>query len=86
MEKQTKRFEDWIEVDCNECTHWWDNSCDGAKYPLERPRTPCNSFLATRSVIIPEQIKTLLRANKRLWWALAILACWNLGISIGRLL
>lgn len=52
----TKRFEDWYEVDCNECSHYWDNSCDGA---CKGSQKPCNSFLATRSVVIPAQIKSL---------------------------
>lgn len=49
-----KRFEDWTTVDCNECEHYWTNSCDGV---CKGSQKPCNSFLATRSVIIPEQIK-----------------------------
>lgn len=52
----SKRFEDWTTVDCNECEHYWTNSCDGA---CKGSQKPCNSFLATRSVIIPEQIKSL---------------------------
>lgn len=52
----SKRFEDWTTVDCNECEHYWTNSCDGA---CKGSQKPCNSFLATRSVIIPEQIKRL---------------------------
>lgn len=73
-----KRFEDWIEVDCNECAHYWDNSCDGAKTLLKGSRKPCNAFMATRSVLIPEQLKRLERAIKLIWWALLCFA-----ISIG---
>lgn len=62
MEKQdkqeTKLFSEWdSDVDCNDCEHYWDNSCDGAT--PKRLRRPCNSFLATRKVFIPEQIKAL---------------------------
>jgi hypothetical protein len=62
----TKRFEDWEEVNCNECEHYWTNSCDGVK---KGSKIACNSFLATRSIIIPLQIKSLQRAFK---WLLAI--------------
>lgn len=57
--KDTKRFSEWVEVDCNECQRYWDNSCDGCKDTLKGSKTPCNSFLATRSVIIPQQIEQL---------------------------
>lgn len=56
---ESKRFEDWVEVDCNECEHYWDSSCSGVKTPLKSDRKPCTSFLATRSVVIPLQIKAL---------------------------
>lgn len=52
-----KRFDGWEEVDCNECSNYWDNSCDGI--PPEGSRKPCNSFLAKRSVTIPLEIKSL---------------------------
>lgn len=55
------RFEDWYDVDCNECSHYWDSSCDGAK---KDTRMPCNSFLATRSVVIPEKQNALEKAFK----------------------
>lgn len=61
----SKRFEDWTTVDCNECEHYWTNSCDGA---CKGSQKPCNSFLATRSVIIPEQIKSL---RKQIRWLYA---------------
>ena len=58
-EKNKKRFEDWDDVDCNQCERYWDNSCDGA--PLKGSRRACTAFSATRSVIIPLQIKRLER-------------------------
>ena len=69
-EKQPKRFEDWEEVDCNDCVHYWDSSCDGAK---KDTRMPCNSFLATRSIVIPEKQKALEKAFKRQRIALYVL-------------
>ena len=64
-ENEPKRFSDWVEVDCNECQRYWDNSCDGCKDTLKGSKTPCNSFLATRSVIIPQEIERLRKANNR---------------------
>lgn len=65
---ENKRFSDWQEVDCNDCAHYWDSSCDA----LQGSRKPCNSFLATRSVIIPLQIKRLQKSVKWLTGALVI--------------
>jgi len=60
---ENKRFEDWEQVDCNQCARYWDSSCDSVS---EGKNRPCNSFLATRSVIIPEEIKRLKKAIKGL--------------------
>lgn len=65
-EKEPKRFEDWKEVSCNECERWWLNQCDGAKTHGKGSKMPCTSFLATRRVVIPLQIKSLQKANTRM--------------------
>lgn len=50
-------FDDWNEtVDCNNCAHYWDDSCSGV---CKGSKKPCNSFLATRSVVIPSQINAM---------------------------
>ena len=51
-----KRFEDWEKVDCNECVRYWDSSCDGVTKGSQKQ---CNSFLATRSVVIPARLNAL---------------------------
>lgn len=71
-EKNKKRFEEWEDVDCNQCERYWDNSCDGA--PLKGSRRACTAFSATRSVIIPLQIKRLERRLEGLTVASAIMA------------
>ena len=80
-----KRFEDWEKVDCNECARYWDSSCDGTAKDTKKP---CNSYLATRSVVLPEKIKKL---EKRVFWlslvvfgeyavgAIIVLVGWLLG-------
>jgi hypothetical protein len=57
--KEPKRFEDWIEVDCENCERWWLSQCDGVKTPSDAHKMPCTSFLATRKTVIPLQIKSL---------------------------
>lgn len=56
MNDTPKRFEDWEHVDCNDCSHYWDSSCDGAS---KGSKVGCNSYLATRSVVIPERLNKL---------------------------
>jgi hypothetical protein len=51
-----KRFEEWEKVDCNDCSHYWDSSCDGAS---KGSRVGCNSYSATRKVVIPERLNAL---------------------------
>ena len=62
---EQKKFDDWQDVNCNECSNWWNDSCTGAPAGVKKP---CNSFLAQRSVIIPEEIKALKREIKWLSW------------------
>ena len=73
MSEEPKRFSEWVEVDCNECQRYWDNSCDGCKDSLKGSKTPCNSFLATRSVIIPQEIEALKKGYNGLKTVIAIL-------------
>ena len=47
---------DNYEVECNECQHYWTDSCDGV--PISQKRN-CTSFVATRTTDIPMQIKIL---------------------------
>ena len=66
-----KIFADFVEVECNDCSRYWDSSCDGVSEGLKKP---CNSFLANRSVSIPHQIEALQRANVWLRGAVVLLA------------
>ncbi len=80
MEKVSKRFEDWEEVDCNECSHYWDDSCDGVS---KGSKVGCNSFLATRSVVIPARLNALENSNKWLRrWCLLLSIIWLLELVI----
>ena len=62
MSEDKKRFSDWEDVDCNECVHYWDSSCDGV---TQNSRRQCNSFLATRRIVIPARLNAL---EKRVKW------------------
>ena len=75
-----KRFEEWEQVDCNQCARYWDSSCDGAEKRI------CNSYLATREVIIPEQIKRLNKRLDILGGAVLLLAVGELLRIVGGLL
>lgn len=78
-QRNTSRvFEDW-EVDCNDCAHYWDNSCDALS---EGSRRLCNSFSATRRVILPLQIERLEKAVRGLRIGLVITA----GVALGQLI
>ena len=69
MEKT--KFDDWAEVkDCNSCDHYWNDTCDGVP---EGQKRNCTAFVATRSVVIPEQIKSLRKALNHLWFSHACL-------------
>lgn len=69
MTHTTKRFEDWQDVNCNECEHYWNNTCDGV---CKGSQKPCNSFLATRSVVIPAQLNALRTHLKWLYGGLIL--------------
>jgi len=68
---ENKRFEDWTPVDCNECSRYWDNTCDGVKCNVNSDKSStgstrlCNSFLPVRKVVIPAQIKALEKRTDR---------------------
>ena len=80
MDKPSKRFEDWEEVDCNECARYWDSSCDGV---TKGSKKPCNSFLATRSVVIPARLNALEKSNKWLRLTVGCLIAYDIGHLIG---
>lgn len=71
-ENKPKVFDDFQEVSCNECERWWLNQCDGAKTHGKGSNLRCTSFLATRKVVIPLQIKCL--QNKIKWLKIGIVS------------
>lgn len=50
-----KRFDDY-NVECNDCAHYWDDSCSGTQVGATKA---CRDYKATRTVDIPKQIKQL---------------------------
>jgi hypothetical protein len=69
MKDTPKRFDDWEKVDCNSCGNYWTDSCDGAPKGSNKV---CNSFLPTRSIVIPEKVKQLEWRVRWLGWVTAI--------------
>lgn len=56
-------FDEFPPVDCNDCKHYWDNSCDSTVKGSQRL---CKAFSATRRVIYPQEIKSLKKAVREL--------------------
>lgn len=69
-DKNKNIFDEWIEVDCLNCQHYWNDTCDGTS---EGEKRPCISFLATRKVNIPKELKTLDKQILRLEKAFIVL-------------
>lgn len=69
-------FDDFKEVSCNDCEHYWDTSCDGVP---EGSGRVCNSFKATRSVILPAKLE---RLERRLEWLIRVSAVTAVGMVI----
>ena len=83
MSENPKRFEDWEKVECNDCSHYWDSSCDGA---TKGSTVGCNSYSATRSIVIPERLNHLERRFRWLTIAVGAILGWCIGQMIGVLL
>ena len=66
--EKPKVFDEFYKVNCNECTRYWDSSCDGTN--IEKP---CNSYIATRDVVIPAQIEELKKRFKGLAFSTLLL-------------
>lgn len=49
---------DNYEVNCNECSNYWNDTCSGV--PINKKRN-CTSFTATKASDIPKQIQQLKR-------------------------
>ncbi len=54
--EESKQIFDESYVDCNTCTHYWDDSCNGVPNATERP---CTAYKATRQTDIPLQVEKL---------------------------
>lgn len=80
-----KIFDDFITVECEQCERWWLNQCDGCRDSVNGSKTPCNSFLATRNVTIPQEIDELKDTVMLLRVALSILGVVVVGILVALL-
>lgn len=78
MEKRQQVFEEW-DVDCNDCKHYWDDTCDACS---EGSRRLCNSFVATRRVVLPAKIERLEMAVRSLRIGLYVVGFF-VGVLIG---
>ena len=53
--EERKIFEDYPTVDCNDCTNYWNDQCDGVTHIAR----DCKHYRATRKVFIPKRIEEL---------------------------
>lgn len=76
-----KIFEEYKPVDCNDCDHYWNNTCDGVPEATERL---CTSFKATRRVILPSRIEAVEQAVESLktWLACAWIVLGSIAVMI----
>ena len=58
-----KVFDDFKEVDCEECESWQLNQCDGVPVGSQRS---CTAYKAVRRLNTPQQIKALQKGCKEL--------------------
>lgn len=66
---EQKIFDDFPRVDCNDCSHYWDDSCEGVKKGSEKR---CTAFKAVRRVSIPEEIERLRKVVKGVGWCVIL--------------
>jgi hypothetical protein len=78
----TPIFEEYPTHGCDECERWWNSQCDGHKINSKAPSKPCNEFLPTRNVEIPQKIKTLQNDVKWLKWAFGSLVVFLIAILL----
>ena len=76
--ENNKRFSDWEEVNCNDCSHYWDDSCSGV---CKGDKRNCTSFSATRSIVIPEQIRKLQKDMKWVYILLGMQVIFDLIVA-----
>lgn len=89
MSDTPKRFDEWEEVDCNQCERYWLNQCDGVtprKTHEKGSKMPCSSFLATRKVVIPLKLKEQEKAITRLRVCVSLLSVAILLLAVSQII
>lgn len=77
MNTKSQIFDDYSDVkECNDCQHYWNSTCDAATASTR----PCKSFLATRRVILQDEVKRLRRLVY--WLSACNVACSIMAIVI----
>lgn len=75
---RSKIFDDY-EVECNDCQHYWDDTCDGVPIGTKRK---CDSFIATRTTDIPLQLSFVKKKVDRLKIAIAIVGVIDIILGV----
>ena len=68
MSENKKVFDDYAELcECLKCDCYYNNQCDGSpRVATKDPYEPCKAFVATRRVIIPQDIENLKKSVRSL--------------------
>ena len=53
---EDKKIFDTYEVHCEECQHYWDDSCEGTRVGSYKP---CTAFVATKRIDLPSRVQKL---------------------------
>jgi hypothetical protein len=77
--QKQKVFDDFKEVDCEECESWQLNQCDGVPVGSQRS---CTAYKAVRRLNTPLQIKALQKGYKELRMASIINAGCIVGLAL----
>ena len=74
-----KIFDDFPKVDCNDCSFYWRDQCDGVDIPLQGSNFTCKSFSPVRGITIPKEIKSL---QKSIFWLRVAVIVLSLAVSL----
>lgn len=83
--QKKKVFDDFKEVDCEECESWQLNQCDGVPVGSQRS---CTAYKAVRRLNTPQEIKALQKGLERLrkafWFMMGYMITMHIWMVIAR--
>lgn len=77
-----KRFDDWVEVECNDCERYWTDQCDGLP---EGKTKPCGSYMACRKTDYAKRLRAVEKKTEDLEISKTILGIAVILLAVARL-